>query len=172
MTHVVGFPPVSRSNGTALVLGTLPGQDSIDAGEYYAHQRNVFWKIMGELFGASLERAYVERLKAMKSNGVALWDVLASARRAGSLDSAIDKSTVEVNDFSQFYAEHRRIRLTCFNGRGAEDFYKRRVLPGLEGWSREISLRLLPSTSPMNTTKTFKEKLAEWSIIKSHSSRI
>ncbi len=108
----------------------------------------------------------------MKSNGIAVWDVLASARRVGSLDSAIDKSTVDVNDFSQFYAGHRSIRLVCFNGRGAQDFYKRRVLPGLEGWASEISPHVLPSTSPMNTTRTFEEKLAEWSIVKSRSSRV
>ena len=92
--------------------------------------------------------AYAERLERLRANGVAVWDVLAAGEREGSLDSAIEPSTIVVNDFGEFFARHRGIRLICFNGNTAAGLYRRKVQPGLAPERAAIETRVLPSTSP------------------------
>lgn len=158
-----GFPPVVGGRPRALILGSLPGRKSLEAGQYYAQSRNSFWPIMGELFDAGPELAYRDRKRRLTARAVALWDVLASARRPGSLDSKIDRSTIVVNDFGPFLEEHETIRLICFNGRTAAAMYERHVLPDLTGAAREIQRHILPSTSPAHAALSYADKLERWS---------
>jgi hypoxanthine-DNA glycosylase len=160
-----GFAPVSRTDARVLVLGSLPGQVSLRERQYYAQSRNDFWKIMGALVGASPERAYADRLRALKAHRIALWDVCASAQRPGSLDASIRHATVVANDFAAFFRTHPRIRLICFNGRKAADLYRRFVLPGLPKPSQAIRCEPLPSTSPAHAAMRFEQKLARWSLV-------
>jgi hypoxanthine-DNA glycosylase len=161
-----GFAAVARADARVLVLGSLPGQVSLRERQYYAQPRNDFWKIMGALAGASPDLAYADRLAALKAQRIALWDVCASARRPGSLDSSIRYASVVTNDFAAFLRSHRRIRLICFNGRKAADLYRRLVLPGLPGPMQAIRCETLPSTSPAHAAMRFEEKLAWWSIVR------
>jgi hypoxanthine-DNA glycosylase len=160
-----GFAPVARPDARVLVLGSLPGQASLRAQQYYAQPRNDFWKIMGALVGASSERAYAERLQALKVHRIALWDVCASAQRPGSLDASIRHATVVANDFATFFRTHPKIRLICFNGRKAADLYRRFVLPGLPTPLQAVRCEALPSTSPAHAAMRFEQKLAKWSIV-------
>jgi hypoxanthine-DNA glycosylase len=159
----VGFPAVADSRARVVVLGSLPGQKSLAMGQYYAQPQNAFWKIMGRLFGADAASPYEQRLERLRAHGVAVWDVLAAAERAGSLDSAIVASSVVVNDFSAFFARHRGIGLLCFNGNKAAELYRRKVLPTLAPRFAALEARLLPSTSPAYAALTFERKLARWS---------
>src|ERR1700735_2189542 len=102
-----GFAALSNASACRLILGSLPGVLSIQRQEYYAHPRNVFWRIMGSLFGFDPLLPYEKRVETLKASGVALWDVCASAHRDGSLDSAIKNHAV--NDFAGFYIEHPRL---------------------------------------------------------------
>ena len=154
------FAPIARRDARILILGTLPGVESLRRGEYYAKPRNAFWPVMGELFGAGLDLPYLERLDVLKNAGLALWDVCASARREGSLDSAI--RDVEANDFATFFLGHPDIRLICFNGRSAAGFFERLAAPGLVGAAHDIPRRVLPSTSPAHAAMRFGDKLAAW----------
>ena len=81
-----------------LILGSLPGKVSLERNEYYAQPYNAFWRIMGELVGASPDLLYQNRLECLKHHHIAVWDVCAAGFRAGSLDSAIQLSTVRAND--------------------------------------------------------------------------
>jgi hypoxanthine-DNA glycosylase len=160
-----GFPPVIGEGARVLVLGSLPGRASLEAQQYYAQPQNAFWRIMGALIGAGPELGYRRRLARLKSSSLALWDVLAAARRDGSLDAAIVRETAIVNDFASLFERHRRIELVCFNGRTAEELFRRRVLPTMPAWFAEVALHVLPSTSPAHAGMPFALKLERWSFL-------
>jgi len=163
MQEIVSFPPLARHDARLLILGSMPGKASLLAGQYYAHPRNLFWPIVGNLIGASPQLSYDERTAILVANGVALWDVLKSCRRNGSLDASIDKASMVVNDFSGFFNDHPAIERIFFNGATAELVFRRHVLPTLT--QKRWELLRLPSTSPANAARTFQQKLAEWQVI-------
>lgn len=95
--RITGFEPICALDARVLILGTMPGKESLRVGEYYANPRNSFWGIVGELLGFSIEADYGARVESLKSHGIALWDVLAIWDRDGSLDSKIRMSTAIPN---------------------------------------------------------------------------
>lgn len=167
--YINSFPPIARPDAALLILGSMPGKASLLANQYYAHPRNSFWPIMGALFGADPEASYAMRVRVLQQAGVAVWDVLASCRRAGSLDSDIDEESIVPNDFARFFRTHPRIERVYFNGAKAELSFRRHVLPGLAATGRPL-LRLvrmvrLPSTSPANASWSPARKLRAWRIL-------
>lgn len=158
------FPPIARPDSTVLILGTMPGKVSLREQQYYAHPRNLFWSITGDILGFDSESAYAERVSSLETRGVALWDVLQSCTRKSSLDSDIDMSTIVPNDFNHFFAAHSHIRKVCFNGAKAAALYSRHVQPHLRG-APEVEYLQLPSTSPANAAISRAEKLRAWSAI-------
>lgn len=157
-----GFPPVEPRRARVLILGTLPSVESIRQGHYYAHPRNVFWPIMGDLFGAGRERPYAARLRKLAANGVMLWDVLHAAHRSGSLDSAIHPRRLAPNDLPELIARHPELEKIVFNGGPAEVLFRRYVEGPCGGLLEKLDLVRLPSTSPAHASKTFSQKLAAW----------
>jgi hypoxanthine-DNA glycosylase len=157
----LSFDAVETAEARVLILGTLPSVKSIEAGEYYAHPRNCFWWMMGELIGATPDLAYAQRLEMLRRSGIALWDVCKTAERAGSSDAKILMESVEPNDFRRFLASHARIELICFNGQPAERLFRRKALP-LLAERPLIPQRVLDSTSPACARITREEKLAHW----------
>lgn len=141
-----------------LVLGSLPSQRSIAAQQYYAHPQNAFWRIMEELFG--IRGDYAERCSQLCERRIALWDVLASSVRPGSMDSDIDIESARVNDFSSFFAAHEQIDLIAFNGKKSEQLFRRFVDVRLLG--RKVEFRGLPSTSPAYASMSFSGKVTAW----------
>ena len=162
MTHRIGFSHIALPNARVLILGSLPGVESLRCRQYYGKKENGFWGIMGELVGASPDIPYVDRLSRLKDKKIALWDVCASAKRMGSLDSNIQPLTIVPNDFGSFFKAHKHIELICFNGQPAEKLFRRFVLvtlpPALAALRREV----LPSTSPAHAKMRFEEKLQRW----------
>ena len=163
--HAQGFPPIADAHARILILGSLPGQVSLQRQQYYAQPQNAFWKIMGRLFGASPELPYEDRAQDLVRNRIALWDVCAAAQRPGSLDAAIVHSSVVPNDFAAFIATHPHVELICFNGGKAAELYRRLVLPGLPNTRRAIRYATLPSTSPAHAAMPFEEKLTRWAAV-------
>ena len=163
--HDKGFPPIADAHARVLILGSLPGQVSLQRQQYYALPQNAFWKIMGRLFGANPDLPYAERAQRLVKNGIALWDVCAAAQRPGSLDAAIVHSSVVPNDFATFLETHPDIGLICFNGGKAADLYRRLVMPGLPGTLRTIRCETLPSTSPAHAAMSFEDKLKRWAAV-------
>ncbi len=157
-----GFPPVAGQSAKILILGSLPGSESLRRKQYYAMPQNRFWWTMGQLFGAHPERPYEQRLETLLQAGIALWDVCHAAHRPGSLDSAIVGHTVIPNPFAPFLAAHPRIALICFNGSGAENLFNRFVLPTLAPAQAATARVRLPSTSPAHAAMRIEEKLAKW----------
>lgn len=157
------FPPIAAPDARVLILGSMPGVASLEAQRYYAHPRNAFWPIVGELFGFDPGLPYDERCQQLREAGVAVWDVLRACCREGSLDAAIEKGSEEPNDFVGFFAEHPKIRLVAFNGQKAETVFRRLVVPMLDALTvNRQAFVLLPSTSPAHAGRSFNEKLADW----------
>ena len=160
-----GFPPISAPDARVLIIGSLPGAASLAARQYYAQPHNAFWRIMGELFAAGPDVAYAERAERLSSSGIALWDVCREAVRPGSLDAAIDRDSIVLNDFSNFFAVHPHIAHVCTNGTTASQLYLRRVMPGLLPATAALPLHRLPSTSPAHAALRYAQKLERWRLL-------
>ena len=158
-----GFAPVSAPDARVLILGSMPGVASLEATQYYAFPRNAFWKIMGELFGAAPELDYPLRLQKLKENHIALWDVVHSCHRPGSLDSAISEAGMETSDFGGFFKTHPHISHVVFNGQKAASLFRKKVAPGL---TTDYEYLVMPSTSPANAASSYSAKLEKWSVLK------
>ena len=138
-----------------LVLGSLPGEISLARGQYYANPQNQFWRLMAEVTGRPLPAmAYEQRLEALLEAGVGLWDVIATAERAGSLDGAIRAH--QPNALAAAAAGLPRLEAIAFNG-GKAAAIGRKALAGCKVWT----LVDLPSSSPAYT-RPFAEKLEAW----------
>lgn len=152
------FEPVVDANTRLLILGSLPGDASLKAGQYYGHPQNGFWRLVGGVIGVDLwTLPYPDRLAALKAAGVGLWDVIASATRPGSLDTAI--RDVEAADLNRLIETLPALRAVAFNGGTAARI-------GRRGLALHAGLALidLPSSSPAYT-RPLPEKAAVWSAL-------
>ena len=161
----VCFPPIEDKNAKILILGTMPSEESLRKKQYYAHARNAFWYIMEKLLHIDSKTSYEERKSILKVNHIALWDVLMSCEREGSLDSAIRDTSIVTNDFLLFFSKHPQIKSIYFNGARAEQEYMKRILPVIANQFKKIEYFRLPSTSPAMAKLTKDEKFLHWSII-------
>lgn len=160
-----GFKPVAAPDARVLILGTLPGRESLDRNQYYANSHNAFWFIAEQLLEIPPGLVYKARLALLANAKVALWDVLASAKREGGLDSSIVRGSEKPNDFATFYRRYPAIRAVYFNGSASETLYRRLVLSSLSEAQCSLRLARLPSTSPANTHFTRDGKLEVWRVI-------
>jgi TDG/mug DNA glycosylase family protein len=163
MHHARSFPPLIDTAAHTLVLGSMPGKASLQAGQYYAHKHNLFWPFMEALFGIPAAMDYQQRCAVLTTKGIALWDVLDSCYREGSLDTAIDRDSMVPNNFAGFLQRHRNINRIFFNGAKAEAVWTRMVMSTLSPAQLGIPLYRLPSTSPANASISRAEKLRQWS---------
>ncbi|MGB5832677.1 MAG: DNA-deoxyinosine glycosylase [Thiohalocapsa sp.] len=156
------LPPVIGEQPRLLILGSMPGEASLRNGQYYGHGRNAFWPILCDWLSIPTESDYQTRTRALIANRIALWDVIATCERRGSLDANIRPDSIEVNDFATFFREHQDIRCVAFNGGTVEREFRRRVQPELDDAHRQIEWRRLPSTSPANAGTPFETKRGVW----------
>lgn len=170
-SRIDGFLPVVGKQPRVLILGSMPGVASLEAQQYYAMPRNAFWPIMGELFGAYFEMPYLQRLDVLTGSGVALWDVLGSCVRPGSLDASIDTRSIVANDFGRMFHDHPTIERVFFNGKKAAVMYRQYVLPGLGSDAAAITASVLPSTSPAYAAMSFDAKLVAWHVVRDAAHR-
>ena len=156
---IFSFPPVADTQSKLLILGTIPGKESLRKNAYYAHPQNAFWKIIFTLLELPLSTDYQTRTASLLENGIALWDVLKMCNRETSLDTDIRSEFP--NDIRGFLHSHPTITQLCFNGKGAARFFHK--------YFRDISLpkHVLPSTSPSHAIR-WEQKLSDWQIIKNH----
>lgn len=154
------FPPVVDANTRVLVLGTLPGGESLRRAQYYGHPRNAFWRLVGAVIGAELEPlAYDARLATLQANGVGVADVYTSAVRRGSLDTAI--RAAEATDLLALVKGLPALRAIGFNGNHAARVGR----AGLAGRAGDIALLDLPSSSPAFARMPFADKRAGWAVL-------
>ena len=150
------FAPVVDADTRILILGSLPGDASLAAAQYYAHPRNQFWRLLGAVLAVPLaDMPYPQRLAAMQQHGVGLWDVVAEASRRGSLDSAIRDA--RANPLAELVASLPALRVVAFNGQTAGKAAPQLAASG-------VPVLVLPSSSPAHTL-AFDKKLREWQVL-------
>jgi len=156
-----GFPPIAGAGTRIFILGSLPGDRSIEESRYYAHPTNQFWKLVGGAAGEELHAlGYEQRLERLAVRGIGLWDVMSAADREGSLDASIRQPTH--NPLGGLREEYPLLEAIAFNGgRAAKD--GRRLLAGVRG----IAFHDLISSSGA-AARPFAEKAALWKVIARH----
>ncbi|MFC7347832.1 DNA-deoxyinosine glycosylase [Chryseobacterium zhengzhouense] len=152
--RIFSFPPIISNDSKILILGSIPGVKSLEKQQYYGHPQNKFWKIIFELFNEEFTEDYDERLNVLKKHHIALWDVIDSCERKGSLDSEIKNE--ETNQIEELLEDYPNITaIFCNGGKSYKNLQK------LLGKNFKIPIYLLPSTSPLHTI-SFERKLIEW----------
>jgi hypoxanthine-DNA glycosylase len=161
MARVVNsLKAIIDQNSQVLILGTMPGPESLEKEEYYANPKNQFWKIIYCIINGRYEPPsdYKKRIKFLKQNGIALWDVLESCERQGASDSKITYD--KPNDFEDALLKHPNLKCIFFNGKKAEQSFKKYGCP------KGMETKKLPSSSSANTRMTLDEKVGCWRVIK------
>lgn len=152
--RISSFPPIIDSQSEILILGSIPGVKSLEKQQYYAHPQNKFWTIIFHLFHENFTEDYAQRLNIIEKHHIAVWDVIDSCERKGSLDSEIKNE--EANRISELLDEHPNIRaIFCNGGKSYKNLQK------LLGKNYRLPIFQLPSTSPLHTV-SFEKKLEEW----------
>jgi len=155
-THTkTSFEPISNAETAVLILGTMPGDKSIELDEYYGHPRNRFWKIISSITNNGLPQTYADKKALLFKTKIGIWDVAHKANRKGSLDSAIENE--EPNDLNNFISKHKNLKVIGFNGKKSEALYDKY-------FDRKSGLKYisLPSTSPANTSINFDNICKQW----------
>lgn len=160
----VGLNPVADARARILILGSMPGEASLNANRYYAHPTNRFWSLMALLFPQyqiALNSAdYVQRYDALKRSGVALWDTIGSCIRMGSDDNAIRDAVP--NDVSGFLLSHEEVRLVLLNGQKSTDMWRRYLHERAKQVRPQLVVRSLPSTSAANAVYNLSTLRSSW----------
>ena len=150
----VGLAPLTDHRTRLVVLGSFPGVASLNAQQYYGHPRNHFWPILSALWGVDLTPlGYAQRVSEVLARGLGVWDVYASCRREGSLDSAIEQPVL--NDLAGLKRRAPRLRAVAHNGGESARAMRHTQALG-------VPVFKLPSTSPANASWSFDRKLAAW----------
>lgn len=155
MHTIRSFKPVVNSQSRVLILGSMPGGESLRKNQYYGHEQNAFWPLISKLLNVPCPADYQARLDMLLSRGIALWDVIKSCERKGSLDSNIKNAAV--NDFNEFFADYPSIKHVFFNGSKAYSMFLRHIGFAFEN----IEFTKLGSTSPAHAV-SFETRLYDW----------
>ncbi|MBB4804855.1 hypoxanthine-DNA glycosylase [Chryseobacterium defluvii] len=152
--RIYSFPPIIDHHSRILILGSIPGVRSLEKQQYYAHPQNAFWKIIFTLLNEEFTEDYAGRVSILKKYHIALWDVIDSCERKGSLDTEIRNE--EANQIAELLEEHPNIgAIFCNGGKSYKNLQK------ILGKNFRIPIFLLPSTSPLHTV-SLEKKLEEW----------
>ena len=166
MTAINSFNILGNHQAQILILGSMPSVTSLQKQQYYAHSRNVFWPIMASLFNEAKPLDYQQGQQLMEVERIAIWDVLKSCHRKGSLDSAIEKESMEINDFVGLFSTFKQIKYVFFNGGTAQALFQKNVYQLLPTEYKTLSYTKLPSTSPAYAAMSYEDKVVAWSILK------
>ena len=162
------LPPVVDKDTRVLIVGSMPGVQSLEKQQYYGHPRNHFWRIIGSITNQEVPESYEKRLQLVRQYRIGLWDVIQSCERMGSLDSKI-KNEIP-NDFKQLFTRFPQIEAVLFNGTKAYDVFQKKIgFELLEG--REYYK--MPSTSPVpgRNIKTFEQRVEIWRLLEKYIKR-
>lgn len=153
--QICGFPPLVQPGSRLLILGSMPGEKSLEQQEYYAHPRNLFWPFIAALADETAPQVYAQKKELLARLNIALWDVCDTCFRQGSLDTAIRQEVP--NDISGLLQQHPAIRTLVFNGQKAAALYRKYFKQ-----EDALAYLTLPSTSPANAGISLEDKRKAW----------
>jgi hypoxanthine-DNA glycosylase len=157
--RLTGLPPLFDAQGTLLILGSFPSPASLRAQQYYGHQQNQFWKLLGAILDEPLaEWPYALRTERLRTHRIGIWDVYQTCIRPGALDADIRAG--KANDFKWLLQNMPALRRLCFNGQTAARFAPQLLQRAAET-GRTLEIHSLPSSSPAYTLP-FAAKLERW----------
>lgn len=165
MQVLEGFDAQVCAHTQALVLGSMPGEASLQAGQYYAHRRNRFWPLMQAVVGVDAGLAYPQRLQALLARGVGLWDVLARCQRPGSLDASIRRGSEIVVDLPGLLPHCPQLQWVICNGATAARLYARHLAGPVAQVRPGLRWLALPSTSPANAGCSLAALQQQWQVL-------
>ena len=152
------IPPFWDENSEILILGSFPSVKSRETAFFYGHPQNRFWRVLATVYGNELPQTVEEKQTLLRSNRVALWDVIYSCSIEGSADSSI--SDAVPNDVAMIL-NSSKIRKIYVNGKTAERLYKKLLEATLKR-----TAAVLPSTSPANASCNIEKLVSVWKQIK------
>ena len=164
------IPPVWDSESEVLILGTMPSPKSREAGFFYMHPQNRFWKVLPAVFGEALccpnnspdrEAAICERRDFLLRHHIALWDVLASCQISGAADSSIKNA--RPNDFDEILG-HSKIKRVFCTGKTAWSLWEKTCAEKYEE-PYQLTVECLPSTSPANAACRLEKLIEAYKVI-------
>jgi len=158
-TNIEGLPPIENTACQILILGTMPGVESLKQQAYYANPRNLFWKLLSEVTGKPVPEKYEDKKAWLMNNKIALWDTCRTCIRNGSLDSNISEEMP--NDIRDFISTHLHLKAIGFNGKTSERLFRKHMAD-----IDTVNLIPLPSSSPANASIQWEKKVEEWSKLK------
>jgi hypoxanthine-DNA glycosylase len=161
VAKVHSIEPIIGRNPRIIILGSMPGIISINAIQYYANPRNLFWMVLADLFGIDINCSYESKVQQVQQLPIIIWDTLKSCHREGSLDSKILSTDLEANDIGALLKQFPTVQAIAFNGGASAKYFDRLVKPQL---SKDLSVELfkMPSTSPANAGMKQQQKLEIW----------
>ncbi len=161
MIRLTCMSPIIDGNSRVLILGTMPGVQSLQKQKYYANPGNHFWKIVYGVFHSLPEQDYDNRVAFIKKQGLALWDVLKHCTREGSSDANI--KDIEVNDFAELIGRYSRIGCIAFSSQKAAQLFYNFVMPDiLQIVEHRVTILSLPSPSGQNAHISLESKITAW----------
>ena len=158
MQKISSFPPIANKDSKILILGSIPGVKSLEMQQYYAHPQNKFWKIICEIFNEEFTTNYQQRIEILEKHHIALWDVIDTCERKGSLDSEIRNE--EANKIEELLQNFPNIKAIFCNGQKSH-----KNLQKILGKKFRLPIIVLPSTSPAYAGLSYFDKLNLWYII-------
>ena len=118
--------PVYNEHSRILILGSFPSVKSREAGFFYGHPQNRFWKVLANVFQAEVPGTIEEKKAFLLEHRIAVWDVIGQCEITGSSDSSI--RNVVPNPISKIL-ETTKIEQIFVNGKKAEQLYQRYIYP-------------------------------------------
>ena len=145
-----GFEPLLCDNPRIVILGTLPGQESLRENEYYYSNSNRIWKVLCLLKNEPTPTNYNEKKQLLAKYHIALWDYYESAIRIGSCDNKI--SDARPVDICGFLSNHPTINTIAINGFGKYKKFGNKIRKKVKKVFPNNQIRVLrmPETSGVN----------------------
>ena len=149
-TIVEGFPPLMCHEPRVLILGTIPGKNSISANEYYYDNKNRMWKMLAKIATQKMPTNYTEKKLLLEHLHVVLWDYYQCVERTNP------------NDIVGFVRKNPTLTKIAINGYGKYKEFGEKLQ---NQFGQSIKVFRLPETSGLNASWTLEKLCKEWSVV-------